>query len=153
MTEAVVSIYKTARHQSGMTRETAAEYLHMATDTLRRYENGYVTPPDDVVVAMCELYETPALACQHLREASELGRLVLPELDPCNLQTATIRLVNRVIAFADAHRDRQLLQIAEDGIISPEERPLFDTILTDLEQLVKACTEIKLAQEAQYEQA
>ena len=153
MAENAMNIYKTARHSTGLTQETASEYLHVSVDSLRRYENGYQTPPDDVVVAMCELYEAPALACQHLREASELGRLVLPELDPCNLQTATIRLVNRVIAFADAHRDRQLLQIAEDGIISPEERPLFDTILTDLEQLVKACTEIKLAQEAKYEQA
>lgn len=142
-----MNIYKTARRSTGLTQETASTYLYVSVDSLRRYENGYQLPPDDVVSAMCELYESPGLAAQHLRESSELGRRVLPKVELCDLKTATIRLVNRVLQFADSHRDRQLLRIAEDGAISAEERPLFDEILADMESLVEACAEVKLAQE------
>ena len=143
-----MNIYKTARRSTGLTQEAASEYLHVSVDSLRRYENAYQLPPDDVVLAMCDLYECPGLAAQHLREASELGRRVLPPVEQCDLQTATIRLVNRVLRFAAAHRDQQLLAIAEDGVISPEERPLFEEILRDMEQLVQACTELKMARDA-----
>ena len=146
-----MNIYKSARKFTGLTQENAAIYLHVSVDSLRKYEGGRQLPPDDVVVAMCDLYDAPALAAQHLRTASALGKMVLPEVELCSLQTATIRLVNRVISFADAHRDRQLLMIAEDGQIDDTERPLFDAIMRDLEQLVAACTEVKMAQEAQHE--
>lgn len=71
---------------------------------------------------------------------------IIPAVEDCSLQTATIRLVNRVLDFAEQHRDRQLLKIAEDGVISEEEQPLFHCILDELEELVAASTEVRLAQ-------
>lgn len=149
MPENGMNIYKSARRSAGLTQEGAAACLHVSVESLKRYETGRQRPPDDVVAGMCDLYECLGLAVQHLRESSALGRMVLPEVSHCDLQTATIRLVNRVLCFAEKHRDRQLLMIAEDGVIDDNERPLFDAILADMEQLVAACTEVKLAQEAQ----
>lgn len=142
------TIYLTCRELAGLTRERAAELLHYGVRTVARWELGEALPPNDAVYRMSTLYPNGQyLAMEHLRNSSELGASVLPDVDPCDLQTASIRLVNRVLAFADKHRDRQLLQIAEDGVISDEERPVFDDIMRDLKALIKASTEVRIATE------
>lgn len=141
------TIYKTCREAAGYTQERAAELLNVGVRSLARWETGETLPPDDIVYAMVMLYNSQYLAVEHLRKASQLGAYVLPPVEHCNLQTATIRLINRVMRFAEEHRDRQLMEIAEDGKISAEERPLFDAIMKELRGLVEACTEIRLAEE------
>ena len=47
----------------------------------------------------------------------------------------------------EAHPDRKLLRIAEDGIITPEERPILDEILEELRALSKVCFEVQAATE------
>lgn len=91
---------------------------------------------------MAELYGTPWLALEHLKQAGgTLG--VLPEVTVQSLPTAAITLINRVLDFADRHRDRQLLRIAEDGIIDETERPDFDAICRDLDGIVGAALQVK----------
>ena len=139
------NIYKTARLRKGITQETAAEALGISTDSVRSYENGYRVPPTDIVEMMCMLYDTPHLAAQHLREGSGLGAMLVPDVEGRTLQAGAIRLVNRVLAFADKHRDRDLLMIAEDGIIDEGERPLINEIVRELEEIRASATEVQLA--------
>ena len=63
-----------------------------------------------------------------------------------------IRLVNRIIRFADQNRDRQLLQIAEDGLIDEKERPIYDEIVRELNDIVGAAYTLRYAEGASYEQ-
>ncbi|WP_455580673.1 helix-turn-helix domain-containing protein [Dysosmobacter sp.] len=146
MTTMDKTIYKICREQAGYTQERAAELLPCSVRALARYESGEVQVPDDVAYRMVILYNSQFLAVQHLREVSRIAASIIPPVEDCSLQTATIRLVNRVLDFAEQHRDRQLLKIAEDGVISDEEQPLFHCILDELEELVKASTEVRLAQ-------
>ena len=96
---------------------------------------------------MAELYETPWLALEHLKQAGGvLG--VLPEANVQSLPTAAITLINRVLDFAERHRDRQLLRIAEDGIIDEKERPDFDAICRDLDGIVGAALQVKYTSDA-----
>ena len=91
---------------------------------------------------MVQIYDTSWLALEHLRDTSEaLG--VLPEVTVQSLPTAAIQLVNRVLDFADRHRDRYLLRIAEDGVIDEAERPEFDDIVRDLDGIVGAALQVK----------
>lgn len=62
-------------------------------------------------------------------------------------RATAIRLVDRVRVFADKHRDQQLLPIAEDGMITAQERPLFDEIMQDLDDLIRVGTEIKIVKD------
>lgn len=146
MTTMDKTIYKICREQAGYTQERAAELLPCSVRALARYESGEVQVPDDVAYRMVILYNSQFLAVQHLREVSRIAASIIPAVEDCSLQTATIRLVNRVLDFAEQHRDRQLLKIAEDGVISEEEQPLFHCILDELEELVAASTEVRLAQ-------
>ncbi len=63
-----------------------------------------------------------------------------------DLPRAAIRIINQVRRFADRHRERALLDIAEDGVIDQEERPLFDEILDELREMVAAIMELGLSE-------
>ena len=134
--------YQKARKTTRLTQEQAAERLGLSTESLKQYELGKRVPSNAVVWQMVQIYDTSWLALEHLRDTSEaLG--VLPEVTVQSLPTAAIQLINRVLDFADRHRDRQLLRIAEDGVIDEEERPEFDDIVRDLDGIVGAALQVK----------
>ena len=134
--------YQKARKTTCLTQEQAAERLGLSTESLKQYELGKRVPSNAVVWQMVQIYDTSWLALEHLRDTSEaLG--VLPEVIVQSLPTAAIQLINRVLDFADRHRDRQLLRIAEDGVIDETERPEFDDIVRDLDGIVGAALQVK----------
>ena len=134
--------YQKARKTTCLTQEQAAERLGLSAESLKQYELGKRVPSNAVVWQMVQIYDTSWLALEHLRDTSEaLG--VLPEVTVQSLPTAAIQLINRVLDFADRHRDRQLLRIAEDGVIDEAERPEFDDIVRDLDGIVGAALQVK----------
>ena len=134
--------YQKARKTTCLTQEQAAERLGLSAESLKQYELGKRVPSNAVVWQMVQIYDTSWLALEHLRDTSEaLG--VLPEVTVQSLPTAAIQLINRVLDFADRHRDRQLLRIAEDGVIDEDERPAFDAIVQDLDGIVGAALQVK----------
>lgn len=138
------NIYKTARIKAGITQEAAAEAIGISVESLKAYESYSRLPPNRVVDLMCIVYDALYLAYQHNRISS--GEIkVVPEVQVLDLPRASIQLINKVIRFAEQHRDRELLQIAEDGVIDANERALFDEIMADLDELVRAALELKCA--------
>ena len=138
------NIYKTARIKAGITQEAAAEAIGISVESLKAYESYNRLPPNRVVDLMCIVYDALYLAYQHNRISS--GEIkVVPEVQVLDLPRASIQLINKVIRFAEQHRDRELLQIAEDGVIDANERALFDEIMADLDELVRAALELKCA--------
>ena len=100
------NIYQAARKESRLTQEQAAERLEVSETTVKAWEQGTRVPDNETVARMTELYETPWLALEHLKQAGDvLG--VLPEVNVQSLPTAAITLINRVLDFAERHRDRQ----------------------------------------------
>ena len=134
------TIYKTCREAAGYTQERAAELLNLSVRHLARIEAGEMIPSDDIAYSMVVLYDSQYLAVQHLRSASQLAAAILPPVE----QT-TIRLFNSFSRWADKRRDKQLLEIAEDGQIDETERPIFDEIVRELGELVKDFYELRLA--------
>ena len=139
------NIYKIARLKAGKTQEGAAEALGISVESLKAYESYSRLPPAGVVDRMCVVYDALYLAYQHNRIASGDVK-VIPEIEVLDLPRASIRLINRVIQFAEKRRDRELLTIAEDGVISPEERPLYEEIVAELDGLIQAAMELKVAE-------
>ena len=139
------NIYKTARQKAGITREKAAEAMGISVESLKAYETYGRLPSCDVVDRMCLVYDALYLAYQHNRIAS--GEIkVVPEIQVLDLPRAAIQLINKVIAFADRHRDRELLQIAEDGVIDESERELFGEIVAELDGIIQAATNLKVSE-------
>ena len=139
------NIYKTARIKAGKTQEGAAEAIGISVESIKAYESYSRLPPAEIVDRMCIVYDALYLAYQHNRIAS--GEIkVVPEIQVLDLPRAAIQLVNKVIAFADRHRDRELLQIAEDGVIDESERALFGEIVAELDGIIQAATNLKVSE-------
>ena len=139
------NIYQRARKVTLLTQEEAAERLHISPETLKRYEGGRLTPPDETVARMCEVYGVSWLALEHAKATDRLG--ILPELEP--LPMATISLTNRLRDAAD--RLAGLLRIAEDGVIDDAERPEFNNIVQDLRETIAAAYQVIYADGAKKE--
>ena len=141
------NMYQRARKVTLLTQEEAAELLGISTETLKRYEGGRLTPPDEAVARMCSVYGVPWLALEHAKATDRLG--VLPPVEPKPLPMATISLTNRLRDAAD--RLAALLRIAEDGVIDDTERPEFDDIVEDLRETIAAAYQVIYADSAKKE--
>ena len=141
------NIYQTARKAAGLTQEAAAERLALSVESLRAYETGQRIPGNDIVARMCAVYDTQFLGVQHLQLSDALLPVCIQKARPERLELATIKLVNRIIAFANRHRNDQLLAIAEDGLIDEEERPQFLAIAAELDEIIRAALALRYTEE------
>lgn len=115
------NIYKNARFHSGLKRDPAAEELNIDVRTLDKYESLAGNPPQDVVRKMCELYNYPYLAWQHIKRGP-LGDL-LPSLTEDTFQGATLSVVNDINSVNKILNE--IVQIACDGKLSVDEQPVW----------------------------
>lgn len=131
------NIYAAARRSAGLTQEQAAELLDLSVESIKAYETGGRTPPDETVLRMSEVYGSPGLRLEHARTTDALG--VIPEdARPVPFPLAVMGLYNYLLQFAEKHRGRQLLQIAADGVIDESERPLYNEIVCEIEGIAAA---------------
>ena len=148
MPEEYRNIYKICRRSAGFTQEAAAERLGISVESLRAYETGQRVPPDEVVETMSDLYNALHLIVRHVRERNAMYSRVVPEVPQCSVLEASAKLTNRIYAFADSHADRRLMRMAEDNVIDPTERPEFDAILDELQEIVEAALALRCARAA-----
>ena len=132
------NIYQAARNAAGLTQERAAEMIGVSCRCLADYEAGQRMPANDVVVRMVDVYDARYLAYQHLRESSEMARRIIPDAGVLELPEAVLTLISCVYEFADDRIDRQLIAIAQDGLIDEDERPRFDAAVKKIEKIVQA---------------
>lgn len=149
MPDAYRNIYKVAREARGLTQEAAAEKLGISDSSIRAYETGQRVPPNDIVDLMVIAYDSQLLGIQHLRASAEMARSIVPDVRDCSVLEASARLINRIYDFADSHSDRRLMRIAEDNIIDESERPEFDAILSDIQEIVEAALAVKCARQGE----
>lgn len=130
------NIYQAARMAAGMTQERAAELLGCSVRTIAAYEQDERIPFYDTVARMIDVYQTPFLAVQHLRANAELARQVLPEVQPSSLPQAFLHLQKEMNDFLKL-RD-EMLDIVEDGVIDDAERPRWNAIVKELNDICQA---------------
>lgn len=137
------NIYQIARESSGLTQEKASELINISIDSLRAYEGGKRIPPDRVVIKMIEIYDTQYLAYQHLKTSAEVGQLYLPNIEIKELPIAILKLQKEVTDFMKC-KDL-MIEITCDGIIDTEERPQWNQIMKELDDVVEAIMALKFA--------
>lgn len=132
------NIYQSARKIAGLTQERAAELLNLSVRSLADYEAGQRLPGNDVVTDMVTVYNSQLLAVQHLRNSSRFARDLLPDVKEMALPEAVLTLVDAVYSFADDRLDRELIDIARDGVISADERERFDHVIDKIRAITAA---------------
>ena len=126
------NIYKKPREIAGYSQERAAELLDISVESLRAYETGRRVPPGEVVVRMMDLYN-----CQYLAVS------FLPDVKLQDLPTAMLRRQKELNDFLKCREE--VLDITCDGVISPEERPRWERVLKELDDVSAAIMAVKFA--------
>lgn len=136
------NIYKNARLRSGLKRDPAAEELNIDVRTLDKYESLTGNPPQDVVRRMCELYNYPYLAWQHIKRG-QLGDL-LPDLAEDTFQGATLSVVSDINSVNEILNE--IVQIACDGKVTVDERPAWQRSKDRLLKLASSLLSLLLSE-------
>lgn len=144
MSDACMSIYKTAREVAGITQERAAAALNLSVRSLAAYETGERIPHDDIVVRMVDLYNFQQLAVQHLRGNSELARRIVPEVRQRSMIETAVSVYNLMRQFTARHSVDRLLEIAEDGRIDEDEMTDYRRITEELRKLSACVMELDM---------
>lgn len=135
------NIYKTARLAAGLTQERWAEVLGISTESVRLYETGRGLPSDDVVARMSEVSVMPVLGYWHLKEKSGVANDILPDVKRLELPQAVVQLLVAIRDFKE--NADELLTIAADGMVSASERSIFEEIIDDLDDIIRAAWAVK----------
>ena len=137
------NIYQLSREAAGYTQEKAAELIGISVESLRSYELDKRIPQDKSVIKMIEIYDARYLAYQHLKTSAEVGQKFMPEVNLTDISKAILKLQKEVNDFLKLKDD--LLDITCDGVISEDEKPRWETILKELDDITNAIMSVKFA--------
>ena len=135
-------LLKTVREGRDMTQEQASEKVGVSVDTWYAYEANRRLPPPETVNRICDALEAPWLAMYFL-EAHSGSMKVLPNVTARALPTAVLTLLSRVLSFNEKCRIRELVSVAEDGVIDEFEQDLYDEIVEELDGIIEAALAVK----------
>lgn len=139
---------KRARTSAGIIQEKAAEMSGYSVDSIQAWEAGTRRASMEVLDMLALCYNTPWVGMVYLREQSRSLSATIPTVQPGKALTwAVMELLDRINEFNERCSDRRLISIAADGKITPEERPEFDAILADLQQIIQAAMDVKYCQQ------
>lgn len=123
-------------------KEGAAELLGVSVSTLSDYElgNTKVIPPD-MIGRMARLYDAPELENYYCTEMCPLGhgmqKVTVETLDRISIKALdSFRRIERTAVF--------LLDIAADGEITEEEKPVLEKVIAHLEELEAIAQGLKM---------
>lgn len=136
-----VNIYFSARKTAGLTQERWAELLGLSVDAVGQYERDVILPSDEVVLRMAEAAGQQIICYWHLLHKSRAAGRVLPEIEKKPLPQAVLGLLARIQLFESGGM-QELIHIAADGKIAPEEADAFAVVLAALQDLIKAAYEV-----------
>ena len=128
------SIYQEIREKLELTREKASEMIgFISAAKLEKIENGKVAVQPEDVIALAECYKSPELCNYYCSQECPIGQQYVPEVhvkDLTQIAVETLNSLNRM----NKEKDR-LLEIVEDGQVTPDEYNDFFEIKKTLEKI------------------
>ena len=126
--------YKTCRNNAGFTQIRAAKLLNVSERSLSGYESGRTRVPDDVMLAMVDLYKSPMLIWWHFQEMCKHGK-ILPEI--IMPQTHGDMVFQLVLAEDElSPAVHSIKRVLSNGSISPEEWGLLKSNVAVLKKII-----------------
>lgn len=126
-------------------REGAAELLGISVSTLADYELGNTkVVPVDKVVLMAELYNCPELKTGYCKHECPIGKNMTLATQVKNIEGIALRMIKEFDSEKINSIKKNFVDIAEDGIISEDEKPELKRIMNQLDELAMVISEIKL---------
>ena len=128
------SIYQITREDLGLTREKAAELIPgFSPERLEKIENGRTQIQPEDVMLLAEAYKAPGLCNYYCSQECPIGQQYVPEVKVKDLAQIAIETLNSLNKMSK-EKDR-LLEIVEDGQVTPDEYNDFFEIKKTLEKI------------------
>ncbi len=128
------SIYQELREKNELTREKASEIIgFISAAKLEKIENEKVTVQPDDVIALADCYKAPELCNYYCSQECPIGQQYIPEIKVKDLAQIAIETLNYLNKM-NKEKDR-LLEIVEDGQVTPDEYNDFFEIKKTLEKI------------------
>lgn len=125
-------------------REGAAERLGMSASSIADAELGLSKcMPVDKAVLMADIYNAPQLLNYYCLHECPIGCRHSVSDKLLNIDRITIKLLKSLQVDQLHELKDSLIDIAEDGVISEDEKPELKEILAYLDELAKTISELK----------
>ena len=145
MQDACRNLYYNARRTAGLTQERWAEVLGISVESVRLYEGGVNMPSDEIALRMAETAGQQIICYWHLLNKSRAAAHLLPKVEEKPLPEAVLNLLVKLRDFSeDGMQD--LIRIAADGRVDPEEREPYEYAMRQLRALVAAGLHVEFAE-------
>lgn len=148
-----ISIYFQCRvlasknNENFRSRESAAEYFGVSVSSMANYERGITVPPLDLVMMMADEYHAPQLKNLYCLNQCPLGKGQPISGEVKALEAVTVGIVAKLDDEEIEDMRRELLEIAEDGKVSPDEEEDFREVSQALDKLAVSISELRLIKE------
>ena len=149
--KAIGNVYYEARMEAAkwneklLTRAGAAELLNVSDDTVKNVELGlHKCLPVDLVVLMADLYNAPQLLSGYCKYECPIGRDFPIATAKTPVERTTLKLLGILEPGKLEEVKQELVEIAEDGVISDDEIPTLKEILAYADKLILTATELKI---------
>lgn len=124
-----------------LSRAGAAEALGYASEsTISDWELGISIPTPEAVLKMADLYNAPELINTYCHNMCPLG-WDIPEITAQDLDRISIKALSSFQKISKTKEE--LLDIVSDGIISEDEQPTLNKVLSSLDELNAVTQELK----------
>ena len=129
-------------------REGASELIGVSSSTLADYELGVTkVVPVDKVVIMADLYNCPELKTGYCKHECPIGKTMPIATQVKSIEGIALRIIREFDSEKIKDMEQSMIDIAEDGIISDDEKPALEDILKRLDALSEVISEMKLVGE------
>ncbi len=137
------SVYQEYRERLDLTREKASELMEFISPAkLEKIENGKVSVQPEDVIAMAQCYKAPELCNYYCSQECPIGQEYVPEIKVKDLARIAIETLNSLNRM-NKEKDR-LLEIVEDGQVTPDEYKDFFEIKKTLEKIALSVDTLQL---------
>lgn len=148
MSQECRNIYQTARENTRITQEKAAEILDISVESIRTYENFKRTPSAKMVIKMSEAYNTPEILNHYCCSECPIGKLTISPIHKENINNIYKLSINIFNLLGTGNKMGELLlKVVEDGQITEDEKPTVDYIVNSLKELSGFTSDLVIALE------
>lgn len=147
-TKAGDSMYYKARIEASKfndnlsSREGASEIIGMDRTRLARIELGSLDPYPEEVLLMSDTYNAPEICNRYCHEQCPLGKHTTIPIEVAELDRLTLQVLSSFNKIGGIKET--LLDIAADGVITDDEKPRLDEVLSALDLISSNAQSLKL---------
>ena len=123
-------------------REGASEETGIDRKRLQRIEIGTLNPYPEEVLLMADAYHAPELMNYHCSQSCPIGQRTVPMAELNELDRITVKFLNALEQIRDS--DKEILQIAQDGTLAPDEVPQMEHLLNVIQGVAAIAFEIQI---------